>query len=135
MLKSLTIASVTIAAAFAFGLSAGSANAYVRFTDGSAADAVGRCHEATKGVTYRVDNLGNRPLWFRIIALNLDDGTRTPGPWSRIDPRNSMANVIQLGTLIEPSHRYRLYLHYARYLGGRWQYRVDWIRGIGVCVL
>jgi hypothetical protein len=133
-LTSLTLVLAATAAAFTLGLSAENANAHVTFTDGSAADSRGMCHPATKGVTYRVDNLGNKPLFYRIIGLNLDDGSRTPDAWSRIDPRNSHANIIQFSTFLEPAHPYRFYIQYSRYIG-RWQSRVEWVRGIGVCVL
>ena len=133
--KSLAVAAATIAAASVLGVAAESANAKVFFTDGSAADAVGRCHSESKGVTYRVDNLGGKWLFYRMIAQNLDDNSRIRGPWERLAPRASHANIIQLPTFLEPAHPYRLYLQYARFIGGKWQYRVDWIRGIGVCVL
>jgi hypothetical protein len=133
--KPLAVVLATIAAACVLGVAAEGAGAKVFFSDGSAADAVGRCHSESKGVTYRVDNLGAKPLFYRVIAQNLDDNSREGGPWERLAPRASHANIIQLSTFLEPAHRYRLYLQYARFIGGKWQYRVDWIRGIGVCVL
>jgi hypothetical protein len=137
MLKALTTVALTIAATFAFGLSAGPAQAHVGFPDGSAAHAEGRCYELPKTVTYRVDNIGDRPLFYQVIFQNLDDGTRTAAPWSRIDPRASMAEIIQWPTFLGPVYRYQIYMHYARNINGYWYYRTDWIQGIGsnICTL